>query len=298
MILNPDKISEIIIETADEFIVPRYKALKEHEISSKSNPNDLVTQADIEAEAHLERILPDMFSGSLVIGEEGLSRGDHDIAVLCDDSQAVWVVDPVDGTRNFVNGKREFGVMLSLNINGKCEYSWIYDILGREMAVAERESGAYLNGARMNIGTHTLTPISPTSAPTSTSTSAAMPTSTHTPSLELAELSGYVSPQFFPESLRDGIRAAGKQVKSYKPLGCSAHEYLNTAKGLADFVVTSKINPWDHMSGTLLVEEAGGVVMTWSREPYLDYSHRIGLITACNSDVWNKAFNLFIKDII
>ncbi len=273
MIINPDKISDILRETAELYILPRHNALEDHEISTKSSATDLVTQADIESEAHLERILPDLFPGSILIGEEGVSRGEHDIGVLANEERPVWVVDPVDGTRNFVNGKPEFGMMLSLNVGGRVEYGWIYNILAGEMAAVERGSGSYLDGVRMSVRKRTADCV-------------------------LADLSGYIHPGFFPKDLRDAIHEAGARVSSYRSLHCSAHEYLNTAKGEADFVVMSKVNPWDHLSGTLLVEEAGGVAMNWQREPYIDYISQVGLITACDEDVWEKSFELFIKKLI
>ena len=109
-VVDMDKVADLIKTCAEEIILPRYQQLKDHEIDTKTGPRDLVTQADILAEAFLEQELPNLYTGSTVVGEEGISRGDHDLKTLqCSADQPVWVIDPVDGTYNFVHGNDHFG---------------------------------------------------------------------------------------------------------------------------------------------------------------------------------------------
>ena len=133
--VNLENVAEILKECAEKYILPRYKTLADHEISSKSGPRDLVTHADIDVEEHLKRVLPDLLPGSIVIGEESVSSGRASLDILKDITQSIWVVDPVDGTHNFVHHKSEFGIMLACVVNGVTQYSWIYDVLDRKSVV-------------------------------------------------------------------------------------------------------------------------------------------------------------------
>ena len=151
MSVDSQKVSEIIVECADKYILPRYKALAQHEISAKTSPRDLVTQADLDVEEHLTRVLPDLLPGSVVIGEEAASKNPALLDQLDDKSLKIWIVDPVDGTHNFVHSKREFGVMLALIENGEARQGWIYDVLGKEMTVAERGGGAFVGSQKFSI---------------------------------------------------------------------------------------------------------------------------------------------------
>ena len=78
-VINPEKIAAEIAEAAQELITPRFRALEEHEISSKSHPNDLVTMADIEMEQRLKQILPNHLPGAIVMGEEGITKGEDSL---------------------------------------------------------------------------------------------------------------------------------------------------------------------------------------------------------------------------
>jgi fructose-1,6-bisphosphatase/inositol monophosphatase family enzyme len=100
MSVDHHKVSEIIVECAEKYILPRYKTLAQHEISAKTSPRDLVTQADLDVEEHLTRVLPDLLPGSVVIGEEAASKNPALLDQLDDKSLKIWIVDPVDGTHN------------------------------------------------------------------------------------------------------------------------------------------------------------------------------------------------------
>ncbi len=269
-VINPENIANILAECAERYILPRYKALEDHQISTKSGPRDLVTQADIDVEAHLERVLPDLLPGSVVIGEEGISRGDKLVDILDDDTQKIWIVDPVDGTSNFVHHKREFGIMLGCVINGVTEYSWIYDVLGGTCAVTERGSGAYFGEERLSV----------------------------TLENDPKDLLGHINTRFFPKEYREELRGAGKAFKSCESLHCAAHEYLRIAQGKAHFSVYSRLKPWDHIPGALMVEEAGGLIKQWNGETYSPHVRDAGIIVANNEDCWANVRDSFVKKYV
>ena len=270
-LLDTDKIKELLKECADLYILPRYKMLQDHEINTKSGPQDLVTQADLDVEAHLAKVLPQMLPGSVVVGEEGVSQGTASLQELHDTSRPVWVVDPVDGTHNFVHHKREFGVMLACIIEGITQYGFIYDVLGKEMAVAERGAGAYFGSEKLSVNKK---PVKP------------------------GEITGHINPKFFPKAFQEDIKATRETFLECRSLHCAAHEYMRLASGQAQFLVYSRQKPWDHLPGTLLVQEAGGFVASWERTPYTPQDESVGLIAAASPEHWQIAYDAFLKKFL
>jgi fructose-1,6-bisphosphatase/inositol monophosphatase family enzyme len=267
--VNPEIITNLLKKTSDRFIIPRYQLLQEHEISTKTGPNDLVTQADIEAEQYLSERLPELLPGSVVIGEEGVSSGNIILSDIENSANDIWVVDPVDGTFNFVKGRPEFGIMLALIRNGETVMAWIYNILADEMVFAEKGAGTQINGERVEIesgGLHT--------APT-----------------------GFVNPRYFPTEQRSHIKVISDRHDGCVSIGCAAHEYLNLLKGRVDFALYTRIKPWDHLPGTLIVSEAGGYVAKWDGSAYEAKERGIGLIAARTQEAWQNTYDLFLEDI-
>src|SRR3989339_1797476 len=151
MEVNHIEIQQIIAEAAATHILPRYESLKEHEIIAKSGKQDLVTIADIETEKALTGFLLNKYPGSIVIGEESVASGTADIADLSRSEGMIWVIDPVDGTYNFVNGSKDFAVMLACIIDGETRYGWIYDVMGNEFGFAAKGEGAWYKGRKAQV---------------------------------------------------------------------------------------------------------------------------------------------------
>lgn len=128
MNIDHDKIAALLREVAADKITPRFQKLTDEEIRTKSGPEDLVTIADEEAETELTRRLQDLLPGSLVLGEEAVAHGSVRHDILKNNDTPVWVVDPVDGTRNFARGTPQFGTILALVHKGECVAGWIYQI--------------------------------------------------------------------------------------------------------------------------------------------------------------------------
>ena len=150
--IDPNKIAQLLRDCAKECILPRYNKLKSGDILKKTSAADIVTIADKEAENKLIKDITKLYPGSIVIGEESIYEGKASLDELKKTDKIVWVVDPIDGTNNFVAGKRNFGIMLACVINGKTQFGWIYDILGDEIAIAEKGKGAYFHGQKLQVG--------------------------------------------------------------------------------------------------------------------------------------------------
>lgn len=268
MSVNPGKVSEIIVECAERYVLPRFRNLQKEDIRAKTGPNDLVTQADLDVEEHLKRVLPGLIPGSVVLGEEGVSKGEASLEILNDGSRAVWVVDPVDGTNNFAGGRREFAVMLALVQDGAATHAWIYDVLGQEMFVAVKGAGAQVNGQPLRVAQDRLP----------------------------EPVNGFLNARFFPPKFYEDFDEEAHGARVRRPLFCAGHEYMAVARGEAHFVVFSRMKPWDHVPGILLVQEAGGYASKWDGSAYKPTDNRDGLIAASSPDISEKVLKLFIKN--
>ena len=263
--IDPNKVAEILRECADKYIIPRFGTLADDEVFTKSGPNDLVTVADQETEAALEQILPTLISGSVVVGEEGVSAGRVDVGLLNDPSQTIWVVDPVDGTYNFRHGHKEFGMLIALVTGGEVIKSWIYDIPQDRIFIAEKGAGTFLDGQKQQVAQDRA----------------------------LNEVTGFV----YAERLFPSLADFKKDIKEIKSLRCSAHEYIQIIEGKADFSVSNHSKSWDHLAAALAVREAGGVSKMWTGTDYGPASHGKKLIAASDDTLWQTVYNRMVRDV-
>ena len=270
--INPERVDALIRECAAQYIVPRFKKLAQGDINTKSGPHDLVTIADRETEEALDRALTEMFPGSIVIGEEGISAGLKSVETLQETDKIIWVADPVDGTYNFVHGNPEFAVMLACVVNGETRFGWIYDVPGDRMLYAEKGAGAFIDGSRLK-------------------TAAAKP---------LSESKGFTGSRYFPKHLRPLIKSFVREFDALHTLSCAGHEYIRVASGQYDFSIYNRIRPWDHLAGSLAVQEAGGCVAKWDGSPYTPQDDGGGLVVASNETLLKalqeKIINKLVED--
>lgn len=221
-------------------IMPRYRQLAAHEIVEKNGPHDLVTTADRLAEEHLTASLSRLLPGSVVVGEEAV-HADPTVYEELSGEAPVWIVDPVDGTRQFVRGEPGFCTLVALAHHGETLASWTYAAALDEMAVAVRGRGATLNGAPLHSG----------SPEPGTDLRVAMSHPDHTTDAQKHALLGLRT---------EGIDA--------RPCGSAGLEYLSVARGALEAVAFNWEFAWDHAAGLLLVTEAGGAQATLSGVPF------------------------------
>ncbi|EKV31394.1 Archaeal fructose-1,6-bisphosphatase [Caenispirillum salinarum AK4] len=258
MTVDPDSVAAIIRDVARDEILPRYNTLEAHEVRSKSHPGDLVTAADEAAEAALATRLRALLPGSVVVGEEGTAADPRLLDRLKEDAP-VWVLDPVDGTRNFAHGVPRFAVMVALVRGGDTVCGWILDPVADVLYVAEQGAGSWREGKRIR--------VSPARGPEA-----------------LVGATGYRHAKLFKPH---GIRT--------RQSGSAAHDYMQASDGRVDFAVfRRRLNPWDHAAGALIHHEAGGFGRTVDGDSYRP-GDREGdhLILAPDEDTWSR-----IRDIL
>ncbi|MEU0222679.1 inositol monophosphatase family protein, partial [Streptomyces sp. NPDC006265] len=118
-------VEEAIRKAAATEIMPRWRRLAAHEVDQKSGPHDLVTDADRKAELYLTEALAALLPGSVVVGEEAVHANPASYGAIRGDAP-VWIVDPVDGTRQFVRGEAGFCTLVALAHRGTPLASWTY----------------------------------------------------------------------------------------------------------------------------------------------------------------------------
>jgi fructose-1,6-bisphosphatase/inositol monophosphatase family enzyme len=228
--MKPDsgRVSALIAEISEKEIAARYRKLDPSAIRTKDGPNDLVTIVDEATEKALRSALLDLTPGAAFIGEEA-AAADPAIADRIADEGRCWIVDPLDGTRNYVNGVDEFGTIVAYVENGVTTAGWIYAVPMKAVAVAVRGEGVTWKGV----------PVS------AKGQIAALPTGLRS--------TGWLAPEW-----RTKIVENLKKNTSSRSGHCSAYAYLKLLQGEVDFTLSSRIHAWDHAAGALMLEELGG----------------------------------------
>jgi fructose-1,6-bisphosphatase/inositol monophosphatase family enzyme len=242
-----DAVAALLAEVAERVVLPRFRMLAPGDVEHKRSTgdvSDVVTVADHEAEAELGRRLRDVVPGSIVIGEEAAHRSPQLLSHLTGNAP-VWLVDPVDGTRNFVAGLDTFGMMVALVEQGHARAAWILLPARSELFVAEAGGGAWLNGERLQVRGDR---------------SAGAPR-------------GTVHVRYMPEPLREsaGRTSRGRFVEM-SDTHCAAVEYTDVLRGRRDFAVYYRLLPWDHVAPALLLSEGGGCTVHLTGQPYVPLS--------------------------
>ena len=268
MLIDIDSVTRILEEAAVEEVLPRFQSLQSHEVREK-NGGEIVTVADEKAEALISRRLHELRPGAHMVGEEAVAA-DPSILSRIAEEPLVWVIDPIDGTANFASGKPVFAVMVGLVEEGQTVAGWIHDPVAGTTATAEQGSGAWLAGKRL------------TAAATA----------------PLQDMRGTLHASTFatPEMVRQ-IQARRARVQAIKSLRCAGHEYLRLASGHSHFSLFTKLMPWDHVPGSLIYREAGGVARTLDGVDYSTRNYQSdGLLIAPDSTAWQALHDVLLGD--
>lgn len=260
-LLQPDNVSNLLREAAETEVLPRFRNLSEGEVREKS-PGELVTAADEAMERRLADGLVALLPGSVVVGEEASSANPSLLDLLSGEAP-VWVVDPLDGTANFAAGSPVFGTMVCLVRQGATVAAWIYLPVEGGCLVAERGSGAWLDGTRVEAG--------PAARPLRVS----------------------LNTKFFPPLHKEHIEATRPLFDIRPSSHCAAMTYTQLARGELDVALYYRLMPWDHAPGVLVYQEAGGSAALLNGAPYSALVHSGGLLLAPDVETWQRLAALF-----
>lgn len=254
-----DRVGDAIRETSAEVIEPRFAALSPTEVRSKA-AGELVTVADVDPKRLLTRRLTDLLPAAADVGEEACAT-DPTLLESLGSAQA-WLIDPLDGTANFVEGKPDWAVMVALREDGRTVASWIWQPTSQTMYTAEAGGGATRNGAAVT--------VTPRGQPP-------------------AGLRGAVLTRFLPPSVSATVDA-GRERFAAVTAGrrCAGFDYPAVVDGGQDFVLFWRTLPWDHAVGVLLLQEAGGVARRLDASAYRPTGPTEGLLAAAQSSLWDS----------
>ncbi|MEE4302414.1 MAG: inositol monophosphatase family protein [Pseudomonadales bacterium] len=192
--------------------------------------NDLVSEVDRAAEAAIVEILHKAFPGHSIIGEESgqTVKGDEDYT---------WIIDPLDGTTNFLHGIPHFAVSIGCVHRGRLEHAVVLDPLRDESFVASRGHGAQLNERRIRV--------------------------TRRDRLDSAVVGTgipYRGTATHLDAYMKQLHAVTRQARGIRRAGSAALDLAYVAAGRLDAFWEIGLEPWDMAAGALLVTEAGGLV--------------------------------------
>lgn len=253
-----EPVSAMMRDVAATIMMPRFRRLAAADVSEKT-PGDHVTIVDRESEARLSEALARLLPEARVIGEEAVS----DDAAIVDriGDGAAWIIDPLDGTNNFTEGKAPFAIMIGLAIDGTREAGWIYDPIQDRLCHAVRGGGCWVDGARIF----------------------ARPSPGALPKAAIATY-------FMPADRQADVRArAIEKLEIVDIPRCAGEQYPRLFLGANDIALFERTHPWDHAAGALMLEEAGGKVARNDGAPFrLDVPGH-GAIAAASPRLWDEA---------
>lgn len=239
-------------QVAQQEIVPRFMRVIHH----RKDDGTLLSEADLASQQFLVDRLPHIVDCP-VIGEE-MSRADQEAALAAGNGHA-WVIDPIDGTTNFVNGLPVFAVSVALLRENRPFLGITYNPMSNELFYAWDGGGAFLNGKRL--------PLRPV-----------------TDRLDLAVAN--VDLKRLPKPLATCI-ATEPPFFSQRNFGSSTLEWCQVAAGRIDAIVHGGQMLWDYAAGSVILREAGGFMCTLGQDDFdADNLWRRPVVAALNPSVF------------
>ncbi|ARJ51545.1 inositol monophosphatase family protein [Staphylococcus lutrae] len=203
-------------------------------IEVKSNPNDLVTNVDKAVEAFIVQKIQERYPHHRIIGEEGHG---HDIHTT---EGVVWVIDPIDGTLNFIHQGENFAISIGVFKEGQAYAGFVYDVMNDILYHAKVGQGAYQNQD----------PIPQLSG-------------TKVKESIIGMNPNWLTKPFLSTILQPVI-ADSRSARAY---GSAALEIVYVATGHLAAYLTPRLQPWDYAGGMIILEEVGGIATNFLGEP-------------------------------
>ncbi|QLK85740.1 inositol monophosphatase family protein [Staphylococcus sp. 17KM0847] len=196
------------------------------DIETKSNPNDLVTNVDKAVEQFLVEQIQRTYPRHRIIGEEG-----HGHEIIATDG-IVWVIDPIDGTLNFIHQGENFAISVGIFKDGKPYAGFVYDVMSDVLYHAKSGQGAYRNEQRLEMIENT----------------------------NLAQsIVGLNANWLAGKKISPVLQPVIREARSTRAYGSAALEIVHVATGQLAAYLTPRLQPWDYAGGIIILEEVGGV---------------------------------------
>ncbi|MHB8481237.1 MAG: inositol monophosphatase family protein [Nitrospiria bacterium] len=220
--------------------------------------HNVVSNIDLEAEEVITGLIKEHYPGHQILAEEG--------GLQQRDSSYKWIIDPLDGTTNYIHGFPFFGVSIALEFEGTVIIGVVHDPVRNDLFYSEKGKGAFLNGVPLHVS-------------------------------ELSELGKALLVTGFsydfrenPDNNFDYFYHFSRSSQAVRRTGSAALDLCYIAAGYFDGFWELKLSPWDVAAGSLLVLEAGGKLTGFKDEPYSIYSENI---LATNGHIHASMIQLF-----
>lgn len=225
----------------------RRHAYETKQVSEKSSVNDLVTEVDQAAEGLIREVLLSTYPDHAILGEEGVDAGAEASKAALEAHRRhpyLWIVDPIDGTTNFVHGFPFFCVSIALAHREEVVAAVVYDPMRDELFTAEKGKGSFLNGQPIHVSPE-------------------------------GELARSLIATGFPSDTQgarrfnvQGILHLSSRCRNIRAGGAAALHLAYVAAGRLSGFWELELNAWDLAAGSLLIQEAGGAVSDMQGTPY------------------------------
>jgi len=267
-----ERLGALVAQVAAREIMPRFGHLQQHQVHAKTSAFDLVTEADEATEAAIGQWLAQAYPQAIVVGEEATARQPALLDAL-GQAELAFVVDPLDGTKNFASNLPLFGVMVAVVVRAQVVGSVIHDPVTRSTAYALQGGGAWMVDADgRRTGLHVAAPV------------------------PVKDIQGIAGTNFLPEPLRSTVNGNLSKLSMTNWFRCAAHEYRLAAAGHSHILFYNRLMPWDHAAGWLLHREAGGFSAHFDGTPYSPTHTTGGLLCAPTEACWHEVRDaLFAK---
>tara|TARA_B100001027_G_scaffold131392_1_gene90992 strand:+ start:17512 stop:18294 length:783 start_codon:yes stop_codon:yes gene_type:complete len=231
-VLSPDiNILEKVCHKVSKIIVRDFGEIEKLQVSKKG-PGDFVTKTDRKVEKiiieELEKARPNY---GFIAEETGKKKTN---------SQYNWIIDPIDGTSNFMHGIPHFAISIALEKNDEIISGIIFDPIKNEIFYAEKGRGSYLNNKRIRVSSRR----------------------------NFDEIIGlYGCPPFKKvekNKIFDQIKKASLSIHKLRNYGSASLDFAYVASGRADFAWYDHLNYWDFAAGKIILLEAGGAITDYS----------------------------------
>lgn len=230
-------------------------------IEFKTGESNLVTNVDKASEKHIKEFIQKKYPAHSILAEES--------GELKNESEYLWVIDPVDGTTNFAHGLPIFAVSIGLQRNGITIAGVVYDVMQNVTYSAETGGGAYADSRKILVSKN-------------------------------YKLSRSVLATGFPYNISENpdkaiekFAAFTKSARGIRRLGSAAIDLCYVAKGIFDGFWEVYLHPWDICAGKLIVEEAGGLVTDFKGNAIDIYTH---YVLATNGLIHNRMIEILERN--
>lgn len=220
---------------AGEVIVRSINRLDSIQVTAKGR-NDFATEVDRAAEQEIMATISKAYPQHAFLAEESGRSGE---------SETVWIIDPLDGTTNYIHGFPTFAVSIACQHRGRLEHAVVYDPMRQEMFTASRGEGARLENRRIRVSNRT-----------------GLDGALVATGFPFRAQADYIDPYL---AMLKAVMAATAGVR--RP-GAAALDLAYIAAGRVDAFWEFGLSPWDTAAGALLIQEAGGRIGTLTGEPY------------------------------